>query len=179
MSQNELSKGLVVAVCSSPDKGFPSYLQPWIYVDKFGISGDSHAGPLRESYHNPGTLVKNDRPVSIVSDEVREEMNERFDIHMQPGDFNEQVLVQGLGDLGAIAVGSIVSFKTGVELEVVDRAWPCINLANYNREKRLINALNIEVNKQRYSRRGLLASVRKTGYLFAGNTLQILPPVSM
>ena len=50
-------------------------------------------------------------------------MNDQFGLNMQPGDFSEQVLVSGLGDLGWVAIGSQMEFDSGLVVGVVDRAW--------------------------------------------------------
>lgn len=173
MSNLYAGEGVVVAVCLSPEHCFPTYPQEQVFIDSLGIPGDAHSGSMRESFTKPGTFKPNDRPISLVADEVRLEMNERFDINLQPGDFSEQILVRGLGDLGYIAIGSQVTFSSGVKLEVVDRAWPCAKLTVHNGERGLVKALNVKVGRERYSRRGLLTSVLSTGYLKAGDTLTV------
>ena len=122
-------------------------------------------------------MKPNDRPISVVSKEVRLEMNGKFGINMSPGDFNEQIEVEGMGDLGAVAIGAQLQFDSGVGLEVVDYAWPCAKLARHNgvRTKDLVNALNIEgEGGERYSRRGLLAKVIEVGNLAPGNAVTIV-----
>lgn len=167
------AEGVVVAVGFSPEHAFPTYPQERIYVGLEGIPGDAHSGPWRESFTQPGTQKPNDRPISIVSNEVRLEMNERFGIDMQPGDFNEQILVGGVGDLGDVAIGTEIQFSTGLRLETVDWAWPCAKLAAYNRTNGLVKALDIKLGGEHYSRRGVLAKVLQAGELRPGETLKI------
>ena len=57
----EIKKGKVLAVCSSPVHGLPTYPQEFVKVNSDGIEGDAHSGPLRSSFRNPGTLKPNDR----------------------------------------------------------------------------------------------------------------------
>jgi len=166
---SEVPQGIVTAVCMSPVHGYPTYPQESVLVGLDGIEGDAHAGPLRESFKNPGTLKPNDRSFCIVADEVRESLG------LQPGDFNEQLLVRGLGDLGDVAIGSHVLFETGVELEVVDRAYPCLKLEAYNGIG-LIKALAEKRGDELYTRRGILARVIHGGELHPGISVALINP---
>lgn len=174
----EIYGGTVEAVCMSPEHDFPTKPQAGgAFIGEFGIPGDAHSGPTRESFTRPGTFKENDRPISIVSAEVLEEMNKRFGLDMQPGAFNEQVLIRGMGDLGQVAIGSRVEFEGGVGLEVVDRAWPCKKLADFHGEQGLIKALATRLEDgETYSRRGILAKVLETGWLSSGAAVRITTP---
>lgn len=170
-------RGNVTAVLMSPDHGYPTYPQPRVRIEEDGIPGDAHSGPHRESFTKPGTLKPNDRPISIVADEVREEMNQRFGIDMQPGDFNEQVLVSGLGDLSDVKIGARVLFDSGVALEVVDVAYPCKRLEAHNGAPGMMRELVIPQEEGKaLSRRGILARVLQAGDLEAGVGLTIVQP---
>lgn len=173
----EVRVGKVEAVATSPNHGFPTYPQEKVTVGSLGIEGDAHSGAMRESFTKPGTFKANDRPISIVADEVRQEMNDTLGLNMQPGDFNEQVLVSGLGDMGDVPMGSHVVFETGVRLEVVDRAYPCTKLEAHNGAG-LIQALVEKREGEIYTRRGLLARVLQEGDLQPGVSVTIENPVS-
>jgi MOSC domain-containing protein YiiM len=110
-----------------------------------------------------------------VADEVRQEMNATLGLSMQPGDFNEQDLVSGLGDLADVEMGSHVVFGTGVELEVVDRAYPCTKLEAHNGAG-LIQALAEKRDGEIYTRRGILARVLQSGDLQPGVSVTIQRP---
>ena len=168
----ETNDGRIVAVCISPQHGFPTYPQERVVVGPLGIEGDAHSGPMRESFTKPGTFKENDRSISIVADEVRQEMNDTLGLNMLPGDFNEQVLVSGLGDLGDVAIGDQVHFDTGVQLEVTDRAYPCTKLEAHNGSG-LIKALAEKRDGEIYTRRGILTRVLQTGELQAGVSVTI------
>lgn len=174
-------EGKIVSVLMSPNHGYPTYPQDSVNVLPMGIEGDAHYGPMRESFTAPGTYKPNDRPISIVSHEVLQEINSKLGLQMKPGDFNEQVLVEGLGDLGWITIGSLITFiDSAVQLEVVDYAYPCKKLADYNGDMRLLSFLvDTKVRNSQgkpYSKRGILAQVRTTGELHPGCTVRILPP---
>lgn len=163
-------EGSIVAVLSSLVHGYPTYPHALIEVEMLGIKGDAHSGKLRDSFTNPGTTKLNDRPISILSWEIMQAANESLRLNMQPGDFNEQLLVKGLGDLGWVALGSVVTFAgSSVTLEVVDYAYPCTKLATHNESDELAkflmdNSVRNQSGKP-YSKRGILARVINPGIL--------------
>lgn len=167
--------GEVVAVCMSPNHGFPTHPQSKVYVGEWGIPGDAHAGPLRESFRNPGTFKINDRPILVMPQEIVDEMNQRFGLAMKPGDFNEQVVVKGLGDLGDVLPGSRLRFSSGLELEVVEQATPCTRLEKHNGAQNgdLINALTVKRGGEIFYRRGLLTRVIQPAELSPRARVQI------
>lgn len=169
-------EGLIVSVLKSSAHGYPTYPQDSVDVGPLGIEGDAHSGPFRESFTKPGTQKPNDRPISIVSWDVVEAANREFGLQMKPGDFNEQLLVKGLDDLGWIAIGSIITFaESQVRLEVVDYAYPCIKLAEHTGNSELIDYLvtleKRNLNGKPYSKRGVLAKVLDVGELKAGDSI--------
>lgn len=170
---NKEAIGRVVAVCKSPEHGFPTYPQDFVTIGYLGIDGDAHSGELRPSFTQPGTLKPNDRPISIIAEEVRLQINQELDLQVQHGDFNEQIVVEGLGDLGDIEVGTIISFDNGIMLEVVDHAYPCVRLEQHNNGKGMIQALAEKREGKVYSKRGILCKVIVPGDLEAGTTLTI------
>lgn len=168
----ETKIGRVVVVCSSPEHGFPTYPQEMVSIGMLGIDGDAHSGELRESFTKPGTLKPNDRPISIVAEEIRLWVNEELGLDMHHGDFNEQIVVEGLGDLGDIEVGTVITFGNGIILEVVDHAYPCKKLEDHNGPG-LIKALAEKRDDTIYSRRGILCKVVHPGDLRPGETIKV------
>lgn len=177
MAEDE-RRGTVVAVSSSDRHGYPTHPQTQVTVGLLGILGDAHSGHMRESFTKPGTTKENDRPISIVAAEVLEEMNETFGIDMQPGDFNEQILVKGMGDLADVEIGSTVVFDSGVTLQVTDNAFPCVRLEKHNGAPGMMKALLVprEEGGKPKTRRGILAKVISTGDLEAGIGVTIITP---
>lgn len=104
-------------------------------------------------------------------------MSDRFGIDIQPGDFNEQVLVSGMGDLSDVKIGARVVFDSGVELEVVEPAFPCARLETHNKAPGMIRALTVPQEEGKtLSRRGLLTRVLQVGDLEPGMELNIIQP---
>lgn len=173
----ELRQGTVTAVCMSPDHGYPTHPQESVYVGALGIEGDAHSGPDRASSTNPGTIKPNDRPISIVSEEVYKEINETFGLSAKHGDFNEQVVVDGFGDLSDVEIGSRVMMGD-VVLEVTDNAWPCVRLNKHLGEPLLAKKLVFEdQNGKKRTKRGIVARVIEEGQLAVGIEAMIIKPV--
>jgi MOSC domain-containing protein YiiM len=166
--------GTVQAVLISPEHGFPKYPQEMVYISETGIIGDAHSGDLRESFHHPGTYKPNDRPISIVSLEAMEIANELPGVEMEPGDFNENILVAGAGDLGNVQVGDEICFNSGVILEVVDRSYPCLKLEAHNGRGLMKALVEKRDDGTIYSKRGILTRVINPGFLQAGDSMVVV-----
>lgn len=175
MPDREPRRGRVVAVCRSPRHGYPTYPRGRVTVAEDGIVGDAHSGSMRASFTNPGTQKPNDRPISIVAKEVMDDLNERFKMDVQPGDFNEQVLVEGMGDLSDVEIGDMVAFDSGVTLQVTDNAFPCTRLEAHNHHKLISELAGRRPDGTKFTKRGILARVVSTGDLTAGQEITITP----
>lgn len=173
--------GTIHAVCMSPDHGYPTYPQDTIDVGLLGIPGDAHSGPLRESFRHPGVMKPNDRPICIVSWEAMQAASKELGIPIPVGSLNEQLVVEGLGDLGWVPIGSVISFpESPVTLEIVDYAYPCVKLATYHKDNRIMASLLdtsvTNMHGKPYSKRGILAKVLTTGILKPGMSVTITQP---
>jgi MOSC domain-containing protein YiiM len=147
--------GNVVAVCLSEAKAYPKYPQEKVRISPHGIEGDAHAGAMRPSHRNPDVLKPNDRAVSIVAKEVMDDVNAALGLDMKPGDFNENILVEGLGDLGDLRKGDQLIFENGLVIDVMDQNPPCKKLDAHN-GRGLIKSTIGRVDGQIYNRRGIL-----------------------
>jgi hypothetical protein len=163
-------EGIIVAVCKSSERAYPKFPQERVYVSDRGIDGDAHATRFRRSFRNPLFFKPNDREISIVSDEVRQELNEKFGLGMEPGHFNENLLISGIGDLSNYMGGERITFQSGVELVVVEQNKPCAKLSFFNRKDLKDELINDD---ETVNRRGLVAIVTQTGYLSPGDTFLI------
>ena len=173
----DVREGKVLAICSSQVHGYPTYPQEKVKVEMDGIVGDAHSGPLRESFRNHGTFKRNDRPISIVAQETVDEMNKMFGLHIKPGGFNEQLLVEGLGDLSDVRIGELVMLESGVELDVVDNAQPCVRLNAYHGEQLMAKKLVTKnAEGEQITKRGILANVLTPGVITLGESIKIFNP---
>jgi MOSC domain-containing protein YiiM len=154
--------GTVAAVCLREDGGVPKYPQSEVVVGEYGIEGDYHSGPMRT--RSNGEVVPNTRHVSLVAKEVFDDLNRELGTNIPHGGFGENVLVQGMGDLSDVVGGAVLSFSSGVELEVTEQNDPCKNLMVYHNQ----------IPKKSYGRRGVLAIVKTTGRIKPGDMVQVV-----
>lgn len=156
-------RATVVAVCLSDKGGVPKYPQPYVTVGQYGVEGDYHSGATRTN--SRGETVANERQVSVVAVEAIEAAASALEVEIPHGGVGENVLVRGLGDLSELAPGERLVFGSGVELKVTGQNDPCANLCVYH----------AKVPKLLYGRRGVLATVEKTGTLRPGDTVSVKP----
>jgi MOSC domain-containing protein YiiM len=154
--------GTVAAVCLRKEGGVPKYPQAEVVVGEYGIEGDWHSGPMRT--RSNGEVVPNTRHVSLVAKEVFDDLNRELGTEIPHGGFGENILVEGMGDLSQVAEGDVLRFSSGVELEVTGQNDPCKNLMVYHNQ----------IPKKSYGRRGVLAVVRTTGRVKAGDTIELV-----
>ncbi len=154
--------GQVVAVCSSPASGVPKYPRLAVEVGPHGIVGDYHAG-LHNRHKKTGEPEPNRRQLTIVAQEVLDEMNLLLDIQLKPGDLAENVLVWGLGDLSDLQPGDRLRLGP-VLVEVTAQNQPCKTVAVYH--PLLVKHL--------YGRRGVTAVVLEPGTLRPGDPVTLL-----
>ena len=103
-------EGRVVAVCTSPDKGdTKTAVDRAELIANHGIEGDAHAGP----WH---------RQVSLLAEGDIDGMRERG-LDLEPGDFGENLVVDGL-DLDRLGIGSTIRVGDG-ELEITQIGKMC------------------------------------------------------
>jgi MOSC domain-containing protein YiiM len=111
-----------------------------------------------------GEVVPNTRHVSLVAKEVFDDLNGELGTDIPYGGFGENILVEGMGDLGGITEGDMLRFSSGVELEVTAQNDPCKNLIVYHNQ----------IPKRSYGRRGVLAVVRATGRIKPGDEVSVV-----
>ena len=123
--------GRVVAVCMSPNGGVPKYAQETVVIGNQGVEGDYHSGPFNR-HKKTGPAEPNSRQVTLVAQEVLEEMNARLGTELKPGDLGENVLVAGLGDLSQLVRGDRLQLGTDVVLEIRAQNSPCNVIGVYH-----------------------------------------------
>ena len=173
MTTAERRVGTVVAVCLSAAKEYPKYPQPEVTITPHGIVGDAHFGELRPSHTKPGTFKPNDRAVSIVAKEVMDEVNASLGLDLHPGDFNENILVEGLGDLGDLQKGDQFFFESGVTVSVTEQNYPCTKLQDHN-GREIIKATTGKQDGEVWNKRGIVGVPNQTGELRPGESVTLI-----
>lgn len=154
-------QGRVVAVCSSPQGGVPKYRRLEIVVGPDGVIGDYHAGPYNR-HKKRGEPEPNTRQLTIVAQEVLDDVNEELGIRLEPGFLGENLTVVGLGDLSDLEPGDLLIAGT-VVLEVTAQNKPCSTVAVYHSQ--LVKLL--------HGRRGVCAIVRQPGVIRPGDRVSV------
>lgn len=161
MARRAARAGRVVAVCARPDRGVPKPPRPEITIGPDGVVGDYHAGSFDR--HSRSKLPRpNRRQVSVVCLEVAQDLNARLGIALEPGDFGENVMVEGLGDLSDLAPGDRLRLGEAV-LEVTAQNEPCTGIA----------ARHPDIVRETVGRRGIVAVVARPGRVRPGDPVSV------
>ena len=152
-------KGVIIAVCTSEKAGVPKHPQEAAVIAEFGILGDYHCKPTRQSFSKPGTEKPNDdRHVTIVAEESLDCANKALGLSLKPGDLGENITVRGMGDLSDIPDGALIRINRSIVLQVSGQNNPCIVLRPYHPE----------IGRVLFGKRGLLCAVKEG----VGNSVQ-------
>lgn len=142
---------IVTSVNISKEKGTIKMPVPEIILDDRGVANDAHAG----DWH---------RQISILGQEDVNWFSEKFDRVVMPGEFAENITLEGL-DLGGVAI--LDRFRIGtVELEITQIGKECHGDAC---------AIFREVGQCVMPKKGLFARVVRGGPIRAGDEAEYLP----
>ena len=146
MEQGTEIRGIVRAVCISPEKGTEKRPVPEAFFKKdFGVEGDAHAG----KWH---------RQVSLLSYDKVEAFNARG-AQAEDGDFGENLLVEGI-DFKNLPVGSILRCGTVV-----------MRMTQIGKECHTSCAIRMRVGNCIMPREGVFAEVLEEGTIRPGDVL--------
>ena len=146
MEQGTEIRGIVRAVCISPEKGTEKRPVPEAFFKKdFGVEGDAHAG----KWH---------RQVSLLSYDKVEAFNARG-AQVEDGDFGENLLVEGI-DFKNLPVGSILRCGTVV-----------MRMTQIGKECHTSCAIRMRVGDCIMPREGVFAEVLEEGTIRPGDVL--------
>lgn len=154
--------GRVVAVYLSARGGVPKEPQGSIPVGPQGVEGDYHAGAINK-HKKKGDPEPNWRQVTLLAQEILEELNGRLGIQLKPGDLGENILVAGLGDLAQLQKGDWLHVGSNVVLEVTAQNRPCDTIRVYH--PTLVEEIT--------GRRGVTTVVVNTGIVRPGDACRV------
>lgn len=161
-----LATGTVAAVCYSAEliNGVGKEAHESGRVTKWGIPGDRHYGGTRVSR---GHVVPNNRPITVVGADGTRAACEKLGVpNIPPGGLGENILAEGLGDLGGMTGGDEIHIldergEPKVVLSVGKQNDPCSNLMIYH--KQMVREL--------MGRRGVLCTVLLEGDVRVGDAI--------
>lgn len=174
----------VVSVHSGSDSGLEKPHQPSIELELDGVVGDRHRGQSRKTWagdkQGRGTVRRNERLWSAVSNEELHEMTEAMDLRnpLLPSTLAANLCVTGVKQFSRLPKGTILKFPSGAELMVEEFNPPCHDMG-----KRLAATLETNSGKAlsttafssaaRLSR-GLVGVVEVPGEIFPGDKIEII-----
>lgn len=158
--------GTVAALCYSPEliNGVGKEVRQAAHITRWGIPGDKHYGETRIS---KGRIVPNDRPITVVAAAGIREACEQLGIAPIPaGGMGENILCEGLGDLGEMQPGDEIHVLSGsgepkVILFVRAQNPPCSSLMVYHKQ----------MPKAMMGKRGVLCTVLQEGDVRTGDSI--------
>jgi hypothetical protein len=173
-----------VAACLIADGGdFVSRPVEALTLTFGGIVGDFHAGPTRRStsrepWYPRGTEIRNDRQVTIVSEEELAEVAALMEMpEIAPGWIGANLVLRGLADLTLTSVGARLFFAGGATLLLEGENAPCrVAGKSIGEHVEGREGLDLLFPKLARHKRGLVASVEKTGQIHVGEGFWLRPP---
>jgi hypothetical protein len=173
-----------VAACLIVDPGeIASRPVASLTVDFAGIAGDRHAGMTRastsrEPWYPRGTIIRNDRQVSIVAEEELAAVARDMGLPELDGAWiGANLVVRLIADLSALPPGTRLVFAGGAVLRVEAENGPC-RVAGRAIAARVPakEGLDLLFPKVAKHRRGLVASVEKPGSIGVGDAVGVRRP---
>lgn len=163
--------GTVAAVCYSAEliNDVAKEVQQSAHITRWGIPGDKHYGETRISRGRP---VANNRPISVVgADGIREACRRLGIADIPVGGLGENILCEGLGDLGEMAASDEIHLLSDagepkVILRVGAQNPPCASLMVYHKK----------MPKELMGKRGVLCTVILEGEVQAGDKVAWVRP---
>ncbi|MEW6180528.1 MAG: MOSC domain-containing protein [Chloroflexota bacterium] len=148
-----------------------------------GFAGDKHAGWTRLSdsrtpYYERGTLIRNDRQVSLVSSEELAEIAAAMGIATVQAEWlGANLLLSGIPQLTRLPPPSRLHFAKGVVLTVSSENLPCSGPAKIIQQHYADRqGLAQQFIRAASGKRGLVAVVEHPGIISLGETVSIETP---
>jgi hypothetical protein len=181
-------KGRVSSLLKAEGKDFVSQPVDSLALTFEGIEGDFHAGIARKSggrepWYPRGTEMRNERQITILSEEELVEIAGGLNIEkLEPGWIGANLVLEGIPNLSFLPSRTLLFFEGGVTLRVDGYNAPC-RLAGGSIAKHLgLNAPGGDFTKTdmalafkdaAYMKRGVVAWVEKEGVISQGETVNV------
>ena len=181
-------KGRVSSLLKAEGKDFVSQLVDSLTLTFEGIEGDFHAGIARKSggrepWYRRGTEMRNERQVSILSEEELIEIAGGLNIEkLEPGWVGTNLVLEGIPNLSFLPSRTQLFFEGGVTLRVDGYNAPC-RLAGGSIAKHLgLSEPNGDFTKTdmalafkdaAYMKRGVVAWGEKEGVISQGEKVSV------
>lgn len=148
-----------------------------------GLQGEKHSGITRLSdsrtpFYERGTLIRNDRQISIVSEEELAEVAAALGLErILPEWLGANLVIRGIPDLTRLPPTTRLFFAEGVVISITAENHPCkgpgrVIQEHYPQEADLVQRFI----KAAQHKRGLVAVVERPGLLTCSEELSALVP---
>jgi len=151
-------------------------------LDLNGIAGDLHAGPTRKSgarepWHPRGTIIRNDRQLSILGDEDLAEIARGMGLPTLPATWvGANMTLSGHDHLSALPPMTRLMAPSGATLAITGYNAPCRQSGRAIAVRSGDAAHEFGFVKAGKGRRGLVAYVERAGAIEAGDSLKVIEP---
>ncbi|QCK84953.1 molybdenum cofactor sulfurase [Phreatobacter aquaticus] len=149
-----------------------------------GIDGDRHWGPTRlsgprEPWHPRGTVIRNDRQVSILGEEELATIAAAMTLPSLPAEWiGGNLVLAGIPDLSRLAVGSRLMAPSGATLFVTGYNKPCRKSGQSIAGFTGIDGHTFGFVRAARGMRGLVAYVERAGLIAIGDEMRVVPAVT-
>jgi hypothetical protein len=183
MKGSDRADGVVLAALVAGQQGtLVSAPVVQVQVMLEGFAGDKHAGFTRKSdgrtpQYPRGALIRNDRQVSIVSQEELREIAASLQVPEVRAEWvGANLLVQGVRELTALPSGTRLVFPGEAVLIVTKENMPCAGPGRVLAERYARPALQTGFTKAALHRRGVVAVVERAGSIREGDGFGVILP---
>lgn len=150
-----------------------------------GIKYDRNFGKTRNACARTakllpkGTEVANLRMVTIVSQEELSEISANAGVETLPEDVEANITLSGIKNLTKLPPGTFIRFPRNAILFVTAENLPCV-IPSQNMMKRGVEkSAALQFAKAAMGKRGLTALIFASGFIKAGDEVEIIPPQSL
>ena len=176
--------GTIVSTAIGKTHGtWVSTRQPKISLSWEGVIGDLHAGYQRKAdarapYYPRGTAMRNERQVTLVSEEDLEAAAHDLEIPLiEPEWLGSNLMVRGIPDFSYLLPTTRLVFPSGAVLVVMNENFPCSQVRDtVQGEYPHLPHIASSFIKLAMHRRGLIACVEVPGDISASDEMQVEVP---
>jgi len=168
--------GRVAGVAASATHSFSKDLQPVIrLVAGLGVAGDAHAGATVQHRSRLARHASepNLRQVHLIQAELFDRLA-ALGHRVRPGELGENVTTAGL-DLHAMSVGTVLRLGADAEVELTGSRNPCWQIDRFQ-PGLLRHVLRRDAAGRLVRTAGVMAVVRRSGDVRAGDPVTVVPP---
>ena len=177
-------KGTVSGLFRAMGSDFPTSAVEELPLTFDGIPDDFHAGPTRKSggrepWYPRGTVIRNERQVSILAPDELRTVAKRLDLpEVKPEWMGANMIVDGVSDLTMLPPRTLLFFEGGVTIKIDGDNGPC-RVTGREIASHFEGRQDVELNFAKVAQhlRGLVGWVEKPGTIRVGEAFEArIPP---